>query len=1275
MNDKNKVQNNEALSFKEKLRMFNNQPGASKNKKNINNDKNLVQNEKKTQGNQFQNILQIYNKTTIGENEYSKIDSKNKKNLENEKNNNLKSNPNNNNSNETKNIQKKTNNPFIEEKTKTKKTIVNQEKLIDKINKFEKKKSEPLENKLNNNNRNNKIGNNSKEIKPNENKNSNKNTNLKKEEKINRQKNKEGYISELKNNNFTLEKDSNIPLTHREKDIPIKENKNSNNDNIIKRKEINKDIGLPEKRRQSIMLPLSRPLINNENKEKKSSKELTNYSNIKSNETKIEQIPKKKIIKQKQINPFVNEVEKNDSNVNNKPMKKKVIISPNQPDTKNDSIEKRKNSRSNTIIVKTNKRENLQEVLLEEIPISSNKKKNSFCRAFIASSIPKKEIKIIENSEGEKSCCGHEECSQLPAIEPQLIYKYPEKDTKELEITNVLSYLCFPENIKICINNDDSKIVPIRNHRTCLTNQVGDRYYMMMFNFYIRTTIYDFFERYNDISPIKEKIINIQKTYKIQYIYIPYCICLISKYSFFWQMNICLESIFLYLREPESQFDEFKEILSYLIDSVSSPYVKTSIYFPIPNCSHLIELYPAFYQDLDVYLTTPINLIDKIELKNILILVRLLLFEQKILLLSKDYNTLTQVSMNLISLLYPFSWINIYIPIITSNLLKYLESFLPFFFGMNKSLYEKEFVKQALFKSQKSLYIFDIDENTFEISRNLYGKKKIKALKHIDDHVPIFPKKIEDLINNQLAILKSYYKNSINNNKTNVSNENKRKNIISNCIKLKEVFIQAFIELFFEYKKYLSIIGDVPIFNTKSFIKDKSETEQRFIKEFTSTQIFQIFIQNSSSYINKKDKKYYFDELSEEYFVKKNEEIKNNQKKNFFMILNNEFELNMNKQLFQISKVYYIKPTSLKIFAKMNDKLKRSKGLNYISQLKLQLQKDFKYYDLLNTEGRIKNNKKIICHEFNIFETGKELIEDNDKNIIYYPYFITDEEKIERNELKSEQDLTIQKNNEEINTTNNKDINTKSNKEEELKETEKELITDNIDSKLRKIFRSEKVNIEGDSGVLLSSLETRFGKNYFLSLFKLNSNVKQVKFINEDSFKTLFEVITKSLLKLKLDNPNDKLFAMKLLKAFSFFQKLKEKEEVSLIQKSIEFLRQKKFNLFDEQKFWESWVEEDLKEIDKDLFDKLSSMYKEPQGFYYYIDEADENVIEFKNKGKMFIKELMKNMIQVKMNKSFILDIINILCDKFIQSDEFKIMIVSEIRGIPIEVDKKGKKK
>ena len=211
--------------------------------------------------------------------------------------------------------------------------------------------------------------------------------------------------------------------------------------------------------------------------------------------------------------------------------------------------------------------------------------------------------------------------------------------------------------------------------------------------------------------------------------------------------------------------------------------------------------------------------------------------EQKILLISNDYSTLTQVSLNLMSLLYPFSWVNIYIPVITINLLKYLESFLPFFCGMHKSLYEKEIVKNTLYKSQRDLYIFDIEENTFDISRNIQGSNKVIPLKFLNSHIPSFPKKIEDLIMNQLAILGSYYKNSVD-IKANF-NANKRKDIISNCIKMKEIFIQAFIELFFEYKKFLSLIGDVPIFNIKSFIKDKTESEQNFFKEFTSTQIFQ----------------------------------------------------------------------------------------------------------------------------------------------------------------------------------------------------------------------------------------------------------------------------------------------------------------------------------------------------------------------------------------------------------------------------------------------------
>ena len=53
----------------------------------------------------------------------------------------------------------------------------------------------------------------------------------------------------------------------------------------------------------------------------------------------------------------------------------------------------------------------------------------------------------------------------------------------------------------------------------------------------------------------------------------------------------------------------------------------------------------------------PISLLDNIKVSNLVLLFRLLLFEQKILLISEDYDTLTQVSLNLISLLYPHIFI------------------------------------------------------------------------------------------------------------------------------------------------------------------------------------------------------------------------------------------------------------------------------------------------------------------------------------------------------------------------------------------------------------------------------------------------------------------------------------------------------------------------------------------------------------------------------------------------------------------------------------------
>ena len=1273
MNGKNNETNNAQLSFKEKIKMYNNQSLPSNIKNNMNNEKNINNLEKKSNINQFRNTLQTFNNNNIVANEYSKIENKLKienekifksNNEEDEKKSEIKNKFELSNLQNKKMTQKRKSriiNPFIVDDINSKNPLKKEENLIERIKKLnynDKNINEKIENKYLN-----------KEEK---------NIKHKKSEKKN-VKDKAKYIGEVKENLYSLDVNN---ISSKRRFTIFNSNKNKlhtlkNIDNMNKSKECNinkfnnNENDIFSRKRYSIKVPTNKPLFNKEKLINFSPKEAHKISIKKSNSPKNNALNKKSI-NSKNKNPFINDYENNNF-IHQNPKKKTINLK--KDDTKkNEFLENR--IKTNTVYITKNtntKKEKVEEVLLEEIPISLDTKLNSFCKAFIVSSIPKDNMTLIENAEEEKSSCGHEECSHLPAIEPRLIYKYPEKDSKELEITNNLGYFCFPNYIKLCIHDDESKIIPEKNIQTCLTNQIGDRYYTMMFHFFVKISVKAFYDQYKVAKEIKEKIELIKKSKNIEYIYIPYCIGLISKYTFFWQMNICLESIFLTLCNPNIKYEEFKEVLNYLINSVPSPYINTSIHFPIPNCSHLIELYPCFYQDIQVNLTTPITLVDHLTPNNILILLRLLLMEQKILLISSDFNILTQVSLNLISLMYPFSWVNVYIPIITSKIVRYLESFLPFFSGMHKNLYEKEKIKDILYKCHNDLYIFDIDQNLLEISKNIEGKNKVNSLKYLNSHVPNFPKKIEDLMMSQLAILKSYYKNS--KDKSKMYNYNKREVIISNCIKMKEIFIQAFIELFFEYKKYLSIIGDIPIFNTKSFIKDKKESEKSFFNSFTNTQIFQIFIQNSSNYINNnnRNQKYYFDELIEEYCSKRKNNDKKTQK-NYYIILNNEFENKMNKHLFKTSKIYYTKLSNLKLFEKINASLKDKKGLNYITILKSLLNKDFKYHNLLNVDGKLKNNYKIINHNLTVFDN---LSSEKTKNIKYYSYFMTEEELAEK-EINLEQNIKKVENKQEekkINNDENRDDNKIKNdiskKEKEKIELEQESIRDNIDAKVRKIFRSEKIDIKKDSEILLSSTETEYGKNYFLSLFTLNNKVKQVKFLNEDSYKILFEVITKSLLKLSLKNSKDKVFAMRLMKTFSYYKILKEKEEISFISKIIDYLSSKSFKLFQDEKFWEMWFEDELKEIDKELLDQLKAMSEDKENVYYYIDEEDEKVIQFKNKGKLYIKELIKYMSQVKKGKSFILTIVGTLCDKYIQIDEFKSKIVSEIMAIGKEKSKK----
>ena len=60
----------------------------------------------------------------------------------------------------------------------------------------------------------------------------------------------------------------------------------------------------------------------------------------------------------------------------------------------------------------------------------------NLCEAFVISGLSKDKSEYIQNSFEYRAICKHSDCSIFPAVKPSILYKFPNSDSKHLEITN-----------------------------------------------------------------------------------------------------------------------------------------------------------------------------------------------------------------------------------------------------------------------------------------------------------------------------------------------------------------------------------------------------------------------------------------------------------------------------------------------------------------------------------------------------------------------------------------------------------------------------------------------------------------------------------------------------------------------------------------------------------------------------------------------------------------------------------------------------------------------
>ena len=855
---------------------------------------------------------------------------------------------------------------------------------------------------------------------------------------------------------------------------------------------------------------------------------------------------------------------------------------------------------------------------------SSNKKhRETFCEGFFITSFPFQKGQVIEKSQSFPALCGHAECSSLPAMQPQILYRYPLEDTKSLELKDLAATLCFPTGIKVCYNNEEEPKI-IDDYVTPIINQKGERYYMVTYHFYLKmeNSIYnnkyemhplkDHLRRFaDDYLDITEKDIN-KKKIKIEkdlekaqnlgfrdFVYIPYCICLISKYPYIDEIKRCLESIYYLIIEKDKD-ELINKFIMHLINSVPIPEIQSMVQFYIPyNKENCLKIKYPKLNDLKIMNSSMCNLLKYFPIDLIISIFRLLLFEKKILFIDNDYTRLSNFTDNFISLLYPFQWMHTYIPIMSNQMLQYLETFLPFINGINISFLPlvKELYQADDMEQNEEIFLIYIQDKKFKLGTSLIGKNKNNH-KYFEANVPSLPNNLEKELKNKLKKIKDEIENF---EKT----HHVSKNLEEFEIKIRIAFIEFFVQMFHDIDKYLTFLDEDIVFNKNLFMEKIQKYDKNFYNEFTDTQLFQIFTQNIV-----KDEMNFFKLMMEDY-------NKNNGKFTY----DEDDKIKDNKN-FSIKENYIITPDYLNI----NDK-----NTQIIE-------------DKINQKYNIKENINKQVTEY-IQEIDKDKYDYNNLNI----YTIPKEVK------KSNVNLTINiKNNILANKENQKFIFNqlikyiKRGRNYEMNEKEENFLKERIKDFTVKIFKSENLNTE-DSNLLkeiLNDLNTKIGREFFVNL--LSKNTSNIILLQPNFFVLLGTLIYNILLNLlKEEGPHTLEETVRLIKSLKFFGK----EEKTTISSMLKNEKQKTVTL------WDLYLQKIQKYA---KVNQANLWYK-----WYQIDLMAEKENAKDETKRNVIINLCKLMVEIKLNNSFIKktldELIKIVFEK---KEDKKIEVMNDIQKI-----------
>ena len=422
-------------------------------------------------------------------------------------------------------------------------------------------------------------------------------------------------------------------------------------------------------------------------------------------------------------------------------------------------------------------------------------------------------------------------------LKPEIISKYPEINKKSIIVDkNELINQVFPHGLNLVETKE--KPDPI-----FFAIMSDNQLYSVIYRYkYISCLIiYESIADYRKLLNIynnEEKIEDDENNNNYNNIYLGKCLCLVSVHPCIDKCEEILKTI--YENTINNKFNEI--YINQLIEEIIMKIPKIPRGYKnvllnlgqnqIDLSERMMNDYPSIHIDLS-------KLFALFKISTILEIFKFILYEGKLIFFSSKIYDLTNIIMSFLFLLAPFEYQYQVISILTKEHYFYLESDLPYIFGINEKYSPNFFIDNKLDIKQKMICIINLDEKTFETIPKKYETKEY----------PEVPKHLKEIIENNIQQYYKYLINSAEKNLENVNNNCKQNDIIIEY-KIQEQNEQY--QLIF-YKFMLTLLSDYP----KYLYKTKSNKENKENKEKENDINNMIDITSYTNSLNSSEREFY----------------------------------------------------------------------------------------------------------------------------------------------------------------------------------------------------------------------------------------------------------------------------------------------------------------------------------------------------------------------------------------------------------------------------------